>query len=59
MIYTKQYPTQTVQGQLFGISQSKANLWIHYLLPKGSTLLQDTGFQGFSPADVLILQPAN
>jgi hypothetical protein len=154
LTYTKQYPTQTVQGQLFGISQPKANLWIHYLmpillsaldkmevlpsrdmqafdekeaslylhdgteriiqrpknntkqkehysgkkkahtvknnilaksncevifltptvegkkhdkkiadeskyrLPKGSALLQDTGFQGFSAEDVLILQPA-
>jgi hypothetical protein len=154
LTYTKQYPTQTVQGQLFGISQPKANSWIQYLmpilssaldkmnvlpsrdmqafdekkaslylhdgteriiqrpkdnakqkehysgkkkahtvknniiansncevifltptvegkkhdkkiadesnyrLPKGSALLQDTGFQGFSPEDVLILQPA-
>ena len=29
-----------------------------YRLPKGSILLQDTGFQGFSIQDVLILQPA-
>ena len=154
LIYMKQYTTQTMLGQLFGISQSKANLWIHYLmpilltalgkmkalpcrdmhefiekeaslyahdgteriiqrpknnakqkehysgkkkahtvknnvlansncevifltptvegkkhdkkiadeseyrLPKGSILLQDTGFQGFSSEDVLILQPA-
>ena len=33
LIYMKQYPTQTMQGQLFGISQPKANLWIHYLTP--------------------------
>lgn len=28
-----------------------------YILPKGSSLLQDTGFQGFSLDDVAILQP--
>ena len=28
----KQYTTQTVPGKLFGITQPKANLWIHYLL---------------------------
>jgi len=33
LTYTKQYATQTMHGQLFGISQPKANLWIHYLMP--------------------------
>jgi len=33
LIYMKQYTTQTMLGQLFGISQPKANLWIHYLMP--------------------------
>ncbi|WP_083863618.1 transposase family protein [Desulfobacula toluolica] len=33
LIYTKQYATQTMQGQLFGISLPKANSWIHYLMP--------------------------
>ena len=33
LVYLKQYPTQTVQGQLFGISQSNANKWIHLLHP--------------------------
>lgn len=28
-----------------------------YALPKGSSLLQDAGFQGFSVEDVLIFQP--
>lgn len=28
-----------------------------YQLPKGSQLLQDTGFQGFKLKDILILQP--
>ena len=29
----------------------------NYQLPKGSYLLQDTGFQGFKPEGVFILQP--
>jgi hypothetical protein len=29
----------------------------HYTLPKGSKLAQDTGFQGFKLANVVILQP--
>jgi len=33
LVYMKQYTTQTMQGKLFGISQPKANLWIHYLMP--------------------------
>ncbi len=33
LVYLKQYPTQTVQGQLFGLSQSNANTWIHLLHP--------------------------
>ena len=31
--YLKQNPIQEVQGQLFGMSQSNANKWIHLLLP--------------------------
>ena len=27
--YLKQHPIQEVQGQLFGMSQSQANTWIH------------------------------
>lgn len=33
LVYTKTYPLQVVQGQLFGMSQSSANEWIHKLLP--------------------------
>lgn len=33
LVYLKQYPTQIVQGQLFGLSQSNANKWIHLLHP--------------------------
>jgi DDE superfamily endonuclease len=31
LVYLKQAPTQEVQGSLFGMRQSKANMWIHLL----------------------------
>ena len=31
LTYVKQNPIQEVQGQLFGMSQSHANKWIHLL----------------------------
>ena len=33
LVYLKTYPLQVVQGQLFGMSQSKAHQWMHVLLP--------------------------
>lgn len=33
LVYVKQAPTQQMQGELFGMSQSKANTWIHRLHP--------------------------
>ena len=33
LTYLKTYSLQVVQGRLFGIGQSKANQWIHVLLP--------------------------
>ena len=33
LTYLKQHPIQEVQGQLFGMSQSHANTWIHVLHP--------------------------
>ena len=33
LVYQKTYPLQAVQGQLFGMSQSSANEWLHRLLP--------------------------
>jgi hypothetical protein len=32
-VYLKTYALQVVQGRLFGMGQSKANQWIHMLLP--------------------------
>ena len=33
LVYQKTYPLQVVLGELFGLSQSSANEWIHRLLP--------------------------
>lgn len=33
LVYQKTYPIQTMQGLLFGLSQSRANYWIHRLMP--------------------------
>src|SRR5262252_6117734 len=33
LVYLKTYVLQVVQGRLFGMVQSKANRWIHLLLP--------------------------
>ncbi len=41
LTYLKTYSLQVVQGRLFGMSQSKANQWIHVLLPVLLTALRD------------------
>jgi hypothetical protein len=38
LLYLKQHPLQTLHGRVFGMRQSKANHWIHLLLP----VLRDT-----------------
>jgi hypothetical protein len=38
LAYVKTYSLQVVQGRLFGMGQSKANQWIHVLLPVLRTL---------------------
>jgi hypothetical protein len=43
LVYTKTYPLQVVQGQLFGMSQSSANEWIHALLPVLAEALEALG----------------
>jgi hypothetical protein len=43
LVYTKTYPLQVVQGQLFGMSQSSANDWIHFLVPVLATALDALG----------------
>jgi hypothetical protein len=41
LTYVKQHPIQEVQGQLFGMSQSHANTWIHGLHPVLNQALAD------------------
>jgi Helix-turn-helix of DDE superfamily endonuclease/DDE superfamily endonuclease len=43
LVYTKTYPLQVVQGQLFGMSQSSANEWIHFLVPVLASALDALG----------------
>lgn len=33
LVYLKAYPLQALLGEVFGLSQSRANYWIHRLLP--------------------------
>jgi hypothetical protein len=47
LVYLKTYALQVVQGRLFGMVQSKANRWIHLLLP---TLLAALRALGDAPA---------
>jgi len=44
LVYQKSYPLQSVMGELFGIGQSRANEWIHDLLPILKQALDDLGF---------------
>jgi Helix-turn-helix of DDE superfamily endonuclease len=43
LTYLKTYSLQVVQGRLFGMGQSKANQWIHVLLPALLTALRTRG----------------
>jgi hypothetical protein len=43
LAYVKTYSLQVVQGRLFGMGQSKANQWIHVLLPALLTALRALG----------------
>ena len=43
LAYVKTYSLQVVQGRLFGMGQSKANQWIHALLPVLLAALQTLG----------------
>ncbi len=43
LTYLKTYSLQVVQGRLFGMSQSKANQWIHVLLPALQAAMRTLG----------------
>jgi hypothetical protein len=47
LVYHKTYPLQTMLGLQFGLSQSRANYWIHVLLPVLHEVLTE---QGLTPA---------
>ena len=43
LVYLKTYALQVVHGRLFGLGQSKANQWLHRLLPVLQTALTTLG----------------
>ncbi len=43
LVYLKTYPLQVVLAQLFGLSTSQANYWLHHLLPVLRAALDDLG----------------
>lgn len=43
LVHQKTYPLQVVLGELFGLSQSSANTWVHRLLPILQTALTTLG----------------
>jgi hypothetical protein len=45
LVYQKNYPLQSVLGELFGMGQPQANEWIHHLLPILKQALDDLGFE--------------
>src|SRR5262245_6474891 len=53
LTYLKQNPIQEVQGQLFGMSQSNANKWIHLLHPVVNHALADQELLPARTADEL------
>lgn len=43
LVYLKAYPLQTLLGEVFEMDQSRANRWIHHLLPVVQQALKDLG----------------
>jgi hypothetical protein len=43
LVYLKTYPLQALSGELFGLSQSRANRWVQRLLPRVKHALDDLG----------------
>jgi len=43
LVYLKTYPLQELLGEIFDLSQSRANRWIHQLLPALQQALKDVG----------------
>src|SRR5215470_7559773 len=53
LAYLKTYSLQMVQGRLFGMGQSKANQWIHVLLPALLAALRTLGDAPARPLSAL------
>ncbi len=51
LVYLKTYPLQVVMGELFGLSQSSANHWVHRLLPVVRDALTQLGVMPQREAD--------
>jgi len=45
LVYQKNYPVQSIMGELFEISQPQANEWIHTLLPILRQALDELGYE--------------
>ena len=45
LVYLKTYPLQALLGEVFGMDQSRANRWIHQLLPVLQQALKELGVQ--------------
>jgi len=43
LVYLKAYPLQVLLGKVFELSQSRANRWVHHLLPVLREALKDLG----------------
>jgi hypothetical protein len=43
LVYQKTYPVQVLQGEVFELSQARANVWLHCLLPILQAALDDLG----------------
>ena len=43
LVYLKTYPLQALLGELFGLSQSRANRWLQRLLPMVKQALEELG----------------
>ena len=43
LVYLKTYPLQALLGEVFDLSQSRANRWVHQLLPVLQRALKDVG----------------
>jgi hypothetical protein len=58
LVYLKTYPLQVMLGQLFGISTSQVNYWLHHLLPVLRSALDELGVAPERDGTQLARRPA-